>query len=63
MENPGTALSRNALLDAVWGKNYFGDIKTVDVHIRRLREKIEDIPSEPKYIETVWGYGYRWRKQ
>lgn len=63
MENPGTALSRNALLDAVWGKNYFGDIKTVDVHIRRLREKIEDIPSEPQYIETVWGYGYRWRKQ
>lgn len=63
MENPGTALSRDAILDAVWGKNYFGDIKTVDVHIRRLREKIEDIPSEPQYIETVWGYGYRWRKR
>lgn len=63
MKNPGAALSRDAILDAVWGKNYFGDIKTVDVHIRRLREKIEDVPSEPKFIETVWGYGYRWRKR
>ncbi len=63
VENPGIALSRDELLDSIWGKNYFGDIKTVDVHIRRLREKIEDDPSEPKHIETVWGYGYRWSKE
>ncbi len=62
MENPDKALSRDELLDLIWGKNYFGDIKTVDVHIRRLREKIEDDPSNPRMIETVWGYGYRWRK-
>lgn len=54
-------LSRDELLDAVWGEDYYGDYKTVDVHVRRLREKIEDTPSEPKFIETVWGYGYRWR--
>jgi DNA-binding response OmpR family regulator len=62
MENQGKALSRDELLNHIWGRNYFGDIKTVDVHIRRLREKIEDDPSEPKLIETVWGFGYRWRK-
>lgn len=62
MTNPGTAFSRDEILDKVWGENYFGDIKTVDVHIRRLREKIEKDPSEPRYIETVWGRGYRWRK-
>jgi DNA-binding response OmpR family regulator len=60
MEDPGMAFSRDELLNTVWGKNYFGDIKTVDVHIRRLREKIEDNPSKPKIIETVWGFGYRW---
>jgi len=62
MENQGKAISRDELLNHIWGRNYFGDIKTVDVHIRRLREKIEDDPSEPKLIETVWGFGYRWRK-
>ncbi|HOJ11206.1 MAG TPA: response regulator transcription factor, partial [Clostridiales bacterium] len=61
MENPGKAISRDELLNAVWGKNYFGDMKTVDVYIRRIREKIEDNPSRPKYIETVWGRGYRWQ--
>lgn len=62
MESQGKAFSRDELLNHIWGRNYFGDIKTVDVHIRRLREKIEDDPSEPKLIETVWGFGYRWRK-
>lgn len=60
MSNIGRALSRNELFNSVWGKNYFGDLKTLDVYIRRIREKIEDNPSKPKYIETVWGYGYRW---
>lgn len=55
------ALSRNDILDEVWGKNYFGNYKSVDVNIRRLRQKIEDDPSHPKHIETVWGYGYRWK--
>ncbi len=61
--SPGKALSRNELLNSVWGRNYFGDLKTLDVYIRRLREKIEDIPSEPQFIETVWGYGYRWQER
>lgn len=60
MSNVGRALSRNELFNSVWGKNYFGDLKTLDVYIRRIREKIEENPSKPKYIETVWGYGYRW---
>ena len=59
MEKPGVALSRDEILNRLWGENYFGDPKTVDVHIRRLREKIEDAPSEPKIIETIWGFGYR----
>lgn len=59
--NPGRAFSRDDLLNAVWGKNYFGDMKTVDVHIRRIREKIEEDPSNPRWIETVWGFGYRLR--
>ena len=62
MTNSGRALSRNELLNSVWGKNYFGDLKALDVYIRRLREKLEDNPSEPKFIETVWGYGYRWQQ-
>ncbi|MGI6450031.1 MAG: response regulator transcription factor [Desulfitobacteriia bacterium] len=61
MENPGKALKRNEILNAIWGEDYFGDTKTLDVHIRRLREKIEDNPSEPEYIKTVWGSGYRWQ--
>lgn len=63
MNNPGKAFSRDELLNTIWGQNYFGDVKTVDVHIRRLREKIEDNPSSPSYIETVWGYGYRWQEE
>ncbi|HHV65179.1 MAG TPA: response regulator transcription factor [Peptococcaceae bacterium] len=61
MENPGIALNRNEILNAIWGEDYFGDTKTLDVHIRRLREKIEDNPSDPNYIKTVWGSGYRWQ--
>lgn len=61
MEHPGKAFSRNELLDLHWGANYMGDTKIVDVNIRRLRTKIEDDPRQPKYLETVWGTGYRWR--
>ena len=59
-QNPGTALVREKILEGVWGDNYFGDVKIVDVNIRRLRMKIEDEPSKPEHILTVWGYGYRW---
>ena len=58
--NPGVALVREKILEGVWGENYFGDVKIVDVNIRRLRMKIEDEPSAPKHILTVWGSGYRW---
>ena len=58
--NPVTALVREKILEGVWGKNYFGDVKIVDVNIRRLRMKIEDEPSRTQHILTVWGYGYRW---
>ena len=61
MENPGKALSREEILDMVWGRNYFGELKIVDVNIRRLRIKIEDNAQKPVYINTVWGYGYKWR--
>lgn len=61
MQAPGKAFSRDEILNEIWGKNYFGDMKTVDVHIRRIREKIEENPSIPQRIETVWGYGYRLR--
>ena len=60
MENPGKALSRDEILDNVWGRDSFGELKTVDVNIRRLRIKIEDDPTNPTYINTVWGYGYKW---
>ena len=60
MENPGKALSREEILDMVWGRNYFGELKIVDVNIRRLRLKIEDNATNPVYITTVWGYGYKW---
>ena len=60
MENPGRALSREEILDMVWGRDYFGEVKIVDVNIRRLRLKIEDNPQNPRYITTVWGYGYKW---
>jgi DNA-binding response OmpR family regulator len=58
--NEGVALTREKILEGVWGENYYGDIKIVDVNIRRLRMKIEDDASNPQYIITVWGYGYRW---
>ena len=60
MENPGKALSREEILDTVWGHDYFGDLKIVDVNIRRLRLKIEDDTANPTYITTVWGFGYKW---
>ena len=60
MENPGKALSREEILDWVWGRDYFGELKIVDVNIRRLRLKIEDNVQTPTYITTVWGYGYKW---
>ena len=60
MENPGKALSREEILDMVWGRDYFGELKIVDVNIRRLRLKIEDNVQTPAYITTVWGYGYKW---
>ena len=60
MENPGKALSREEILDLVWGKDYYGELKTVDVNIRRLRLKIEDNAQNPTFITTVWGYGYKW---
>ena len=60
MENPGKALSREEILDAVWGEDYYGELKIVDVNIRRLRIKIEHNPQKPVYVNTVWGYGYKW---
>lgn len=60
MENPGKALSREEILDMVWGHDYFGEPKIVDVNIRRLRLKIEDNATNPTYITTIWGYGYKW---
>ena len=60
MENPGKAMSREDILAAVWGNDFKGELKTVDVNIRRLRIKIESDPTEPEYITTVWGYGYKW---
>jgi DNA-binding response OmpR family regulator len=62
LERKGEPIPRNELLDKVWGVNYFGDPKTVDVHIRRLREKIEDDPSHPVFLITVWGFGYCFRE-
>ena len=56
--NPNKVYSRENLLNTVWGYEYPGDVRTVDVHIRRLREKIEDSPSEPRYVHTKWGVGY-----
>lgn len=56
--NPNKVYSRENLLNTVWGYDYPGDARTVDVHVRRLREKIEDNPSEPKYVHTKWGVGY-----
>lgn len=60
MQNPGKALSREDILNSVWGREYEGELKIVDVNIRRLRIKIEDDATNPAYITTVWGYGYKW---
>ena len=60
MENPGRAMSREDILRAVWGEDFTGELKTVDVNIRRLRIKIENDPTEPEHLTTGWGYGYKW---
>ena len=60
MNNQNTALDRTSILNHIWGDGYFGDDKIVDVNIRRLRMKLEDVPSNPKYIATIWGFGYKW---
>ena len=59
-QNPGAALDRTDILNRVWGSSYFGEEKIVDVNIRRLRMKIEDEPSNPKHLVTIWGLGYKW---
>lgn len=58
--NPNVALDRNEILKFVWGESYYGDEKVVDVNIHRLRNKIEDEPSQPKHLTTIWGMGYKW---
>ena len=60
MQNPGRALSREDILSTVWGREYEGELKIVDVNIRRLRIKVEDDATNPQYITTVWGFGYKW---
>ena len=60
MSNPGKALSREEIMGSVWGQDFEGDLKIVDVNIRRLRIKIEDNPQKPAFVNTVWGYGYKW---
>ncbi len=60
MSRPNVALERSEILSHVWGEDYYGDVKIVDVNIRRLRMKIEDDASKPKHILTIWGYGYKW---
>ncbi|AZN43581.1 winged helix family transcriptional regulator [Paenibacillus albus] len=62
MEREGEGLSRDDILNSVWGRHYVGDLKIVDVNIRRIRQKIEINPSEPRHIETLWGFGYRWKR-
>lgn len=63
IKNPDKVFSREKLLETVWGTDFPGDERTVDVHVRRLREKIEDNPGEPKYVQTKWGVGYFFRKR
>ena len=60
LENRGRALARDEIMNQVWGKEYHGDLKGVDVNIRRLRLKIEDDAASPKFISTIWGFGYKW---
>ena len=62
LTHPNQDLSRSEILKRVWGEIYFGEEKIVDVNIRRLRMKVEDNPSEPVHILTIWGYGYKWIK-
>lgn len=62
VKNPGRVYTRENLLDIAWGVDYPGDVRTVDVHIRRLREKIEENPAEPTYIKTKWGVGYYYKQ-
>jgi two-component system alkaline phosphatase synthesis response regulator PhoP len=62
MSHPGRAFSREYLLENLWGYEFFGDTRTVDVHVRRLRQKIEDNPAQPYWLETVRGVGYRIRE-
>lgn len=59
-KNQNTALDRTTILNHIWGDGYYGDDKIVDVNIRRIRMKIEDVPSNPKYLITIWGFGYKW---
>ncbi len=61
--NPNVALDRTDILNRVWGEVYFGEEKIVDVNIRRLRVKVEDDPSNPKHLVTVWGMGYKWNTE
>ena len=63
VKNENKVYSRESLLNLVWGKDYPGDVRTVDVHVRRLREKIETSPSEPKYVHTKWGVGYYYNQK
>ena len=63
LNNQSTALDRMSILNHIWGENYYGDDKIVDVNIRRIRMKIEDDPSSPKYITTIWGFGYKWNSE
>ena len=58
ISNPGKVYSRENLLETIWKYDYLGDLRTVDVHIRRLRDKVEKDPSHPRYIHTKWGVGY-----
>ena len=62
IKNKNVALERSRILEHIWGDSYNGDVKIVDVNIRRLRLKIEDEPSKPVYIQTIWGYGYKWQE-
>ena len=62
LANAGRVLTRDVLIDRVWGPNYYGDTKTLDVHVKRLRAKVEDDPAQPERIVTVRGVGYRYEK-
>lgn len=62
LRNKDKSLSRDQILNEIWGKNYIGDLKVVDVNIRRIRRKIEEDPANPKYLKTIWGFGYRWEE-